>query len=62
MIAEHADVRFYPFVIVFHLSLCLWVIGCGEALIDVQGLEEASGIIGCECGSPIRIVDPGYTM
>ena len=35
VIAEHADVRFEPLVIVLHLSLCLWMICGGEALIDV---------------------------
>jgi len=28
-------------------------------LIDVQGLEEVSGVIGCEGGASVRIVDLG---
>ena len=62
MVTEHADVGFDPFVIVFYLSLCLWVICGGESLINVKCLKEASGIVSHEGGPPIRVVDPRYPM
>jgi hypothetical protein len=62
VIAEHVDVGLNPFVVVLHLSLGLWVIGCGEPLIDVQCFEEPSNVICHECGSPICVMDFGDTM
>jgi hypothetical protein len=62
VIAEHADIGLDPLVIVFHLSLCLWVVCCGEALVNMQGLEELSGVVCCECGPSVCIVDLRNTM
>ena len=56
------DVCLDPFVIVLYLPLCLWVIGCGEPLINVKGLEEVPGVIRHEGGAPVCIVDPGCTV
>jgi len=55
-IAEHADVGLAPLVIVFYLPLSLWVVCSGESLVDVQGFEKASGVLGCECGPSVRVV------
>jgi len=62
VIAEHADVGFHPLIVVFDLSLCLRVIGRGESLVDIERFEEASSVIGGEQGTPICIVDPGYSV
>jgi len=62
VIAEHVNIGFHPFVVVFNLSLCLWVVGHGESLIDVKHLEEASCVICCEQQASICIVDPGHSM
>ena len=62
MIAEHPNIGFHPFVVVLHLSLCLRVVGHGEVLINVQGFEEALGIVGCEEGTLVCIVYSGCTM
>ena len=62
MVAEHVDVGLHPLVIIFDLSLCLWVIGRGESLVDIERFEEASGVISCEQGAPICIVDSGHSV
>jgi hypothetical protein len=62
MIAEHVDVGLNPLVIVLYLTLCLWVVGCQEALINIQGLEEALSIISSEHCPPICIVYSGCAM
>jgi len=62
VVAEHADVGLHPLVIIFDLSLGLRVIGRGESLVDIERFEEASCVIGCEQGTPICIVDPGYSV
>jgi len=56
LVAEHADVGLDPFVVVLDLSLGLWMIGCRELLVDVQGLEEVSGVIGREGRTPVCVV------
>jgi len=62
VIAEHADVGLHPLIVIFDLSLCLRVIGRGESLVNVEHFEEASCVISCEQGTPIGVVDPGYSM
>jgi len=58
-VAEHADVGLDPLVVILDLSLGLWVVGGQEPLINVQGLEEALGVIGCESGASVCVVDLG---
>ena len=62
VVAKHADVCFDPFVIVLDLSLGLRVVSCRESLINVEGLEEASGVISRERGASIRIVHLGDSV
>ena len=57
--AEHVDVGLNPLVVVLDLSLHLWVVGCGEVLVDVQGLEEPLGVVSCEGGATVCVVDSG---
>jgi hypothetical protein len=45
VVAEQVDVGFNPLIVVLHLPLHLWVVGCGELLIDVRGFEEATCVI-----------------
>jgi len=61
-IAEHADVCLHPFVVVLHLSLCLWMVGGREPLVDVQRFEEALCVIGSEEGPSICIVYSGNSV
>jgi hypothetical protein len=62
VIAEHVEVHFNPLVIVLYLPLCLWVVACGEALVDVEGLEEPSSVVCHECCPSVCIVDFRDTM
>jgi hypothetical protein len=57
VVAEHADVGLDPLIVILYLTLRLGVISGGEALVDVEGLEEVSGIISCERGASISVMD-----
>jgi hypothetical protein len=57
MVAEYSQVGANPFIVVFHLSLGLWVIRRRESLVDPQSLKEAPGVLGCEQWALICIVD-----
>jgi hypothetical protein len=55
VVAEYSQVGADPFIVVFHLSLGLWVVWRRESLVDSQSLKEASGVFGSEQG-PLSVL------
>jgi hypothetical protein len=56
---EHPQVGFHPFVVIFDLSLSLWVIHCGEMQLDSKVLIDTFCKICSKCQTTISAVYEG---
>jgi hypothetical protein len=59
---EHLEICLQPFIVVFHLPLCLRMIGSGEVWVNTKGPVQVLHVRGSKLGTSVGVVGQGKAM